>query len=189
MIDDRFRLFPEGASTQAQRVDVLYLSLVGLSAFLVLLIASLIVYFSIKYRRGNRLVNRVPGHGGVILIEVAWTLVPFLLSMGIFAWGAWLYVAGWRPPVQALELHVVAKQWMWKFQHSNGRREINTLHVPLGRPVRLTMVSEDVIHSLFVPAFRMKRDVLPGSYAECWFEATRTGEFRLFCAEYCGTNH
>jgi cytochrome c oxidase subunit 2 len=116
-------------------------------------------------------------------------LIPFLVSMIIFGWGATLYFSGYRPPAGAMEVRVVAKQWMWKFQHANGRREINTLHVPLGQPVKLTMISEDVIHSLFVPAFRVKRDVLPGSYGVCWFEATRTGEFHLFCAEYCGTNH
>jgi cytochrome c oxidase subunit 2 len=122
-------------------------------------------------------------------MEVVWSVIPFIMAMGIFVWGAWLYLVDSRPPAGAMELHVVAKQWMWKFQHANGRREINTLHVPAGRPVRLTMISEDVIHSFFVPSFRIKRDVLPGSYATCWFEATRTGEFHLFCAEYCGTNH
>jgi len=109
--------------------------------------------------------------------------------MGIFGWGAWLYFSEYRPPAGALEVRVVAKQWMWKLQHPGGKREINELHVPVGQPVQLAMISEDVIHSFYVPAFRIKRDVLPGSYSECWFQATRTGEFHLFCAEYCGTNH
>src|SRR4029079_17796544 len=122
-------------------------------------------------------------------MEIAWMVIPLVISMAIFGWGASLYFSAHRPPAGAMEVRVVAKQWMWKFQHPNGRREINTLHAPLGQPVKLTMISEDVIHSLFVPAFRIKRDVLPGSYATCWFEATRTGEFHLFCAEHCGTNH
>jgi cytochrome c oxidase subunit 2 len=92
-------------------------------------------------------------------------------------------------PKNALEIHVVAKQWMWKTQHSNGAREINELHVPLDTPVRLVMTSEDVIHSFFVPAFRMKKDVLPGRYTETWFRATKPGVFHLFCAEYCGSEH
>ena len=112
-----------------------------------------------------------------------------LISMVLFFWGASLYFSSYRPPAGAMEVHSVAKQWMWKFQHANGRREINTLHVPLGQAVKMTMISEDVIHSFYVPAFRVKRDVLPGTYSNCWFEASRTGEFHLFCAEYCGTNH
>ena len=122
-------------------------------------------------------------------MEVTWIVIPFLIAMVIFFWGAWLFFTEYRPPAGALEMQVVAKQWMWKFQHPDGHREINTLHVPLGKPVRLSMISEDVIHSFYVPAFRIKRDVLPGRYSSCWFEATRTGEFHLFCAEYCGTNH
>src|SRR5262249_39755005 len=153
----------------------LYFALIGLSVCLVLGIASLILYFSIKYRRGNTRVDRTPAAGS-LLLELTWTAIPFVVAMGLFAWGAWLFFVGARPPAEAMELHVVAKQWMWKFQHPNGRREINTLHVPVGRPVRLAMISEDVIHSFFVPAFRVKRDVLPGSYATSWFEATKTGE-------------
>ena len=189
MIDDGFRLLPEQASTHAPRVDLLYYCLLGMAVFVTVLVAALIVYFSIKYRRGNTRVDRTPGSGHALGLEITWMVIPFVISMGIFGWGAKLYFSGYRPPAGAIELRVVAKQWMWKFQHANGRREINTLHVPAGQPVKLTMISEDVIHSLYVPAFRIKRDVLPGSYAECWFEATRTGEFHLFCAEYCGTNH
>lgn len=189
MIDDGFRLFPEQASTHAPRVDLLYFFLLGLAAFFTVLIAALVVYFSIKYRRGNANVDRTPTSGHPFALEIAWMVIPFVIAMTIFGWGATLYFSGYRPPAEAMEVRVVAKQWMWKFQHSNGRCEINTLHAPLGQPVKLTMISEDVIHSLFIPAFRIKRDVLPGSYAGCWFEATRTGEFHLFCAEYCGTNH
>ena len=189
MIDDGFRLLPEQASTHAPHVDLLYYFLLALSVFFTVLISASIVYLSIKYRKGNTKVDRTPGPDHSLSLEIIWMVIPLLLSMVIFGWGASLYFSGYRPPAGATEVQVVAKQWMWKFQHPNGRREINTLHVPLGVPVKLTMISEDVIHSFYVPAFRVKRDVLPGSYSGCWFEATRTGEFHLFCAEYCGTNH
>jgi cytochrome c oxidase subunit 2 len=189
MIDDGFRLLPEPASTHAPRVDLLYFSLIGLSVLFTLLIAGTIVYFSVKYRRGNRRVDRSAQSEHALGLEIAWMAFPLVLSLAIFAWGAKLYFSAVRPPAGAIDVRVVAKQWMWKFQHADGRREINALHVPVRQPVKLTMVSEDVIHSFYVPAFRIKQDVLPGSYSGCWFEATRTGEFHLFCAEYCGTNH
>jgi cytochrome c oxidase subunit 2 len=191
MIDDSFRLLPEQASTLAPRVDALYFFLLGVAVFFTVLIAALILYLSIKYRRGNTAVDRTsnPDRDHAFMMEIAWMVIPFLIAMIIFVWGAWLYFSEYRPPAGALEVQVVAKQWMWKFQHPDGHREINTLHVPLGQPVQLSMISEDVIHSFYVPAFRIKRDVLPGSYSSCWFEATRTGEFHLFCAEYCGTEH
>jgi cytochrome c oxidase subunit 2 len=189
MIDDGFRLLPEQASTHAPHVDLLYFALLGMASFFTILIASLIVYFSIKYRRGNLKVDRTPGLHRSTLVELGVMVILLAISMGIFGWGAVLYFSAYRIPAGATEIRVVAKQWMWKFQHSNGRREINTLHVPLGEAIKLTMISEDVIHSMFIPAFRVKRDVLPGSYATCWFQATKTGEFHLFCAEYCGTNH
>ena len=189
MIEDGFRLLPEQASTHAPRVDLLYYALIGLSALITTGVAAVIIYFSIKYRRGNNTVDRTPGPLSILSVEVVWTVIPLLISLLLFGWGATLYFTAFRPPAGAMEIRVVAKQWMWKFQHGNGRREINTLHVPLGRPVKLTMISEDVIHSFFVPAFRVKQDVLPGRYSGCWFEATRTGDFHLFCAEYCGTNH
>jgi cytochrome c oxidase subunit II len=189
MIDDGFRLFPEQASALAPRVDALYFFLLAVAVFFTVLIASLIVYFSIKYRRGNAKVDRTPGPNHAIGLEIAWMAGPFLIVMTIFAWGSSLYFTEYRPPAEALEVRVVGKQWMWKFQHPDGRREINTLHVPLGQPVILIMISEDVIHSMYVPAFRIKHDVLPGRYSACWFKATRAGEFHLFCAEYCGTNH
>jgi len=189
MIDDGFRLLPEQASTHAPRVDLLYYFLLGMAVFFTVLIASLIIYFSIKYRRGNTQVDRATSHVESFRTELAWMVIPLILCVIVFTWGAALFFSGYRPPAGAMEIQVVGKQWMWKFQHPDGKREINTLHVPLGRAVKLTMISEDVIHSMFVPAFRVKRDVLPGSYATCWFEATRTGEFHLFCAEYCGTNH
>jgi cytochrome c oxidase subunit 2 len=123
------------------------------------------------------------------LLEIVWSAIPFALAMVMFVWSTRLYFTLERPPADSLQLYAVGKQWMWKFQHPEGVREINELHVPLGQNVRLTMSSEDVIHSFFVPAFRVKQDVVPGRYTQVWFRATRTGSFHLFCAEYCGTQH
>ncbi|GIW40241.1 MAG: cytochrome c oxidase subunit 2 [Candidatus Binatia bacterium] len=180
-------LFPETASTMARRVDALFFFLLGVSGFFALLIAVLVVVFAIRFRRGRSPEPaKIPGSW---LLEAVWTLVPFGLAMVMFVWSARIYVDMFEPPEDALEVFVVGKQWMWKVQHLEGRREINELHVPVGRPVKLTMTSEDVIHSFYVPAFRLKNDVLPGRYTTLWFEATRTGTYHLFCAEYCGTEH
>ncbi len=188
-MDRGFRLFPEQASTMAGRVDDLYFYLLGVSTFFTLLIAGLILYFAIKYRHGSR-ANRVDGKDRYKRwIEAVSIGVPLALELVMFIWGAKLYFSAVEVPAGAMEIHVVGKQWMWKFQHPSGRREINELHVPAGQPVRLTMISEDVIHSLFVPDFRCKQDVLPGRYVQSWFEATQPGEYHLFCAEYCGTDH
>jgi cytochrome c oxidase subunit 2 len=181
-------LLPEQASTAASQVDALFFFLLGVSGFFSLLIASLVVSFAIRYRRRSEDDLPRPIHGSLRL-ELTWTLIPFAISMAIFFWGASLYLEMSRPPDDAIEVFVVGKQWMWKLQHMEGRREINELHVPLGRPVRLTMTSEDVIHSFFVPAFRIKADVVPGRYTTTWFEATKLGAYHLFCAEYCGTEH
>jgi len=124
-----------------------------------------------------------------MVLEIVWTVIPLALAMVMFGWSTSLYFTLSRPPSDAIQMYAVGKQWMWKFQHPEGRREINELHVPLGQNVRLTMSSEDVIHSFFVPAFRVKQDVLPGRYTQVWFRATRTGTYHLFCAEYCGTQH
>jgi cytochrome c oxidase subunit 2 len=183
-----FPLFPEQASTIAEGVDHLYLFLVGLTAFFSVLIFSVIFYFAIRYRRRSDDERPEPIHGSMAL-EGFWSFVPFVIVMVIFGWGASLYFINSRPPEGAMELSVVGKQWMWKIQHPAGRREINELHVPVGTAVRLTMTSEDVIHSFYVPAFRTKMDVLPGRYTSVWFQATRRGEYHLFCAEYCGTEH
>jgi len=129
-----------------------------------------------------------PIHGSLAL-ELTWTLIPFGLAMVMFFWGAQVYLAIARPPDDALPVYVVGKQWMWKIQHLEGRREINELHVPVNRAVKLTLTSEDVIHSFFVPAFRIKQDALPGRYTTLWFQATKPGTYHLFCAEYCGTEH
>ena len=183
-----FPLFPELASTVAARVDALFFFLVAVSAFFSTLIFLLVGYFAIRYRRPSDAERPRPIEGDLRL-ELLWTLIPLGITMVMFVWGASLYFTLSRPPAGALEISVVAKQWMWKYQHPQGQREINELHVPLGRPVRLIMTSEDVIHSFFVPAFRTKMDVLPGRYTATWFEATKAGEFHSFCAEYCGTQH
>jgi cytochrome c oxidase subunit 2 len=180
--------FPEQASTIAPAVDRVYLFGVWVAAFFTLLIFVLIVYFALYYRRGAER-DRRPKHSGGWLLEAIWIVVPFGIVMAMFAWGAVIFVHAQQAPQGALEIQVVGKQWMWKVQHPQGRREINTLHVPVGTPVRLRMISEDVIHSFFIPAFRVKRDVLPGRYAQMWFEATRPGKYHLYCAEYCGTDH
>jgi cytochrome c oxidase subunit 2 len=147
-----------------------------------------IVYFVFKYRRGKQ-ANRAPPSFPQMPFEIAWTVIPLLLMMGMFAWGANLYFTVERPPPDALEINVVGKQWMWKIQHPEGNREINELHVPVGRIVKLTMASQDVIHSFFLPNFRIKQDVVPGRYTTEWFKAEKTGTFYLFCSEFCGTQH
>jgi cytochrome c oxidase subunit 2 len=181
-------LFPESASTMAPRVDALYFFLIGVTVFFSLLIAGLIVYYAVKYHR--RSVDAVGERiHGSLLLEVTWSVVPFLITMVIFVWGASVYFAIATPPAETLNIYVVGKQWMWKFQHLDGQREINELHVPVGRNVKLITTSEDVIHDLFIPAFRVKADVIPGRYVNIWFNATKPGRYHLFCAEYCGTRH
>jgi cytochrome c oxidase subunit 2 len=181
-------LFPEQASTMAGRVDALYFFLLAISTFFSVLIAGLIVFYAIRYRRRAPLSVGEVLHG-MIALEIGWTVIPFIISMVIFVWGASVFFAISRPPDDTLNIYVVGKQWMWKFQHLDGQREINELHVPVGRPVKLIMTSEDVIHDVFVPAFRVKADVLPGRYTNLWFQPTKPGRYRLFCAEYCGTKH
>ena len=187
-MDSDFRLMPEQASSIAAEVDALYLYLVLISAIFTLLIAGAILIFAIKYRRGSA-ANRQQGETHFFWLEATWIVIPFLLTMTMFAWGAKLFFHQVRPPAGALEINCIGRQWMWKFQHPEGNSEINDLHVPLNRPIKLQMISEDVIHSLFVPAFRVKQDVLPGRYTTIWFQATKVGQYHLFCAEYCGAKH
>ena len=182
-----FRLLAQGASTAAERSDLLFNAMLVLCGAMALGVCIAITLFAVRYRHGARVSRgRV---GRQIGLEIGWTLVPLALFLGLYAWAAHDFVQIYRPPADALPVYVVAKQWMWKLQHRNGRREINELHVPLGQPVRLVMTSQDAIHSFFVPAFRLKQDVLPGRYTALWFTATQLGEFRLFCAEYCGSEH
>jgi cytochrome c oxidase subunit 2 len=183
-----FRLFPESASTVAPRVDALFWFILAVCAFFTLLIAVLVISFAIRYRRRSDDYFPTPVVGSKAL-ELTWTGIPLVLAMIMFFWGASVYFDIFRQPDNALEVYVTGKQWMWHLQHSGGQREINTLHIPLGQPVRLIMTSEDVIHDFYVPAFRVKMDVLPGKYTNAWFQATKPGEYHLFCGQYCGTNH
>ncbi|MEP7249549.1 MAG: cytochrome c oxidase subunit II [Spartobacteria bacterium] len=185
---DRFRLFPPEASTGASQVDWLYFGLTIMMLFFCIVVFLPIIYFCVRYRRGSKADRSNPSSGNNLL-ESGWTLFPLVVSLGFFAWGAIVYYQIERPPRDTLEVQVVAKQWMWKLQHAEGKKEINELHIPLGRAITLTMTSQDVIHSFFVPAFRVKQDVVPGKYTKEWFEPTRLGEYHLFCAEYCGTDH
>ena len=170
------------------KVDALYFYLSGVTLFFSLLISAVLIFFVIRYRR--RSPYEIPRPiAGSHKLETLWTVIPFLIAMTIFAWGARIYFEQYRPPQNAVEIYVVAKQWMWKIQHSTGQREINELHVPVGRKIKLIMTTEDVIHDFFVPAFRIKADVVPGKYTSQWFEAIKPGTYHLFCAEYCGMNH
>ena len=185
------QLFPEQASTMAPQVDHLLYYLLAVSVFFSVLIFVAILYFAVKYRRKSELElpPQVLNHSGSLALELTWTIIPAALTMVMFVWGASLYMKMRIPPDDALEVYVVGKQWMWKVQHMEGQREINELHIPLGRPIKLIMTSEDVIHSFFVPAFRTKQDVLPGRYTTEWFQPSKAGRYHLFCAEYCGTKH
>lgn len=182
------QLLPDQASVTAQHLDHLAIYLVAVATIFSALIFVLILVFAIKYRRR-------PGHEqvaeaqGMMTLEIVWTVIPFILMMVMFVWGANVYFEMSRPPDDAMNIYVVAKQWMWKVQHLEGQREINELHIPLGRAVKLTMTSEDVIHSFYVPAFRVKFDVLPGRFTTAWYKPIKPGKYHLFCAEYCGTLH
>jgi cytochrome c oxidase subunit II len=179
---------PESGSTESSNVDALYFYLSGVTIFFTLLIAGVIIFFVIRYRR--RSPYEVPRPiAGSHALETLWSVIPLAIAMSIFVWGAGLYFRNSRPPKNAIEVYVVGKQWMWKIQHSTGQREINELHVPVGRKIKLIMASEDVIHDVYIPAFRIKADVVPGKYTTEWFEATKPGRYHLFCAEYCGMNH
>jgi cytochrome c oxidase subunit 2 len=180
-------LWPERASSFASNVDLLYVFLLVVCGFFTVLVFAVVVIFAVKYRQ--RTGHQATHIEGSYALEATWTLIPFGLFMIMFVWGAAVYMDEAQPPANAMEVFVVGKQWMWKLEHPEGVREINALHVPVGRDVRLTMISQDVIHSFFVPAFRIKADVLPGRYTTIWFRAVKTGHFHLFCAEYCGTLH
>ncbi len=194
MFED-LELFPDAASTVAGRIDALYFFLLAMAGTAVTGIFSALILFAVRYRR--RRGHRARQLEGSMPLEVFWSAVPVILWVAIFVWGAKLYSEVTTPPSEGMEFSVTAKQWMWKIQHPSGQREINSLHVPLGEPVILTMISEDVIHSFYVPAFRIKQDVLPGrrtelglqGYTRIWFQATKVGSYHLFCAEYCGTKH
>jgi cytochrome c oxidase subunit 2 len=184
---DNLPLWPARASTGAANVDALYIFLVLLAGFMSAAIFSMILVFALRYRRqSGREAEQIEGSNA---LEITWSVVPLGIFMVIFAWGAFIYFQERTPPRGATEIYVVAKQWMWKLEHVEGQREINELHVPVGRDIEMIMTSQDVIHSFYVPAFRIKQDVLPGRYTTAWFRATKPGVYHLFCAEYCGTLH
>jgi cytochrome c oxidase subunit 2 len=183
-----FPLFPQQASTLAPEVDAIFFFGVGIAVLFSLLIAVVILFFALRYKRQHEDQVGQDEHAPPVL-EIVWSVVPLIILLFMFAWGAKVFFHASRPPADAYEYFVVGKQWMWKFQHPEGQREINELHVPVGRPVKLTMTSEDVIHAFFVPAFRVKADVVPGMYSTAWFKATKPGTYALYCAEYCGAEH
>jgi len=181
-------LFPPQASTLAPEIDNLYFGVLAITSFFALVVVIFVVYFAVKYRdyTGDKVGAPVTGS---MPLELGWSLIPFFISIGIFVWASIVFFHIIRAPDQTLEIYSTGKQWMWRFQHIDGQREINELHVPVGRPVRVIFTSEDVLHDLFIPAFRVKADAVPGRYSAIWFEATKVGEYHLFCAEYCGTQH
>jgi cytochrome c oxidase subunit 2 len=181
-------LFPEQASTLAPRVDNLYFFIVAVTAFFGILTSVVVIWFAMKYRTddplkiGARITGSIP-------LELAWSIIPFIISIVIFVWATDVFFDIYRPPDQTLEIYATGKRWMWKFQHLDGKGEINELHVPVGKAVKVTFTSEDVLHSLYFPDFRTKADAIPGRYSAIWFTATKVGSYHIFCAEYCGTNH
>jgi cytochrome c oxidase subunit 2 len=183
-----FPLFPQRASTIASEVDSLYLALVAMSAFFSIGIFLTIFYLAVKYRQRSE--DEIPtAHRMNAKLEIVWLTVPFVIAVALLVWGMKLFLRIYEPPPGAIEILVVGRQWMWKLQHPGGQAEIDELHVPVGSRILLRMATEDVIHSFFVPAFRVKQDVVPGRYTTLWFEPTRVGEYHLFCAEYCGSKH
>jgi cytochrome c oxidase subunit II len=181
-------LQPPAASSIAESVDHLYYFLTGITIFFSVLIFSIIFYFMIKYRRrpGE---ERAPETHTSMALELSWTIIPSLICVVIFVWSSALFVRNARPPAKSREIFVIGKQWMWQIQHPEGPREIDALHVPVGEPIKLTMTSQDVIHGFYIPAFRVKKDVLPGRYTSVWFKADQAGVYHLFCSQFCGTNH
>ena len=183
-----FPLVPEQAASGAGEVDALFLFILVVTGLFAVGVWVAMLFFAVRYRRRSQADRPQEIHGS-LLLELTWTIVPLLLMTVMFVWGAKVYFQMNRPPDDAMTVSVVGKRWMWKLQHPTGQREINELHVPLGRAVRLVITSEDAIHSFFVPAFRIKKDAVPGRYNVAWFRATKIGVYHLFCAEYCGTEH
>jgi cytochrome c oxidase subunit 2 len=181
-------VFPDQASTFARDVDTLYFFILAVTSFFALAVAVSVIYFGLRYHRthegeiGARIEGSLP-------LELLWSVIPTIIAMFMFGWGATVFYHLRRPPDEAMQIYAVGKQWMWKFQHPEGQREINELHIPVGRPIKITISSEDVLHSLYFPAFRTKMDAIPGRYTELWFQADKTGSYHIFCSEYCGTNH
>jgi cytochrome c oxidase subunit 2 len=183
-----FPLFPKSASTTAPLTDHIFFVLTAFSVLILALVFLPMCVCLYKYRRGNPANRQMPAWN-TNKIEITWTLIPVFITLGFFAWGAEVYFYEEVPPNDTMEINVIGKQWMWKIQHQEGNSEINELHLPVNRAVKLTMASEDVIHSFFVPAFRIKQDVVPGRFTTEWFQPTRVGNYHFYCSEYCGANH
>jgi cytochrome c oxidase subunit 2 len=180
-------LFPAEASTIAPYADALYFFLLLMTVVGTVIVAILLVTFSIRYRaEKNPVATQIEGS---TLLEATWTIIPLAIFLVVFVWGALLYFRIYNPPANAMNIYIVGKQWMWKAEHPGGQHEINALHVPMGQPVQLTMISQDVFHSFSVPDFRVKREVIPGRYTTVWFNATTPGTYHIFCTQYCGTLH
>jgi len=180
--------FPPEASSYASHVDELFLLIISLCLVVLLGVLGLLTFFCIRYREGND-VPRPHQHTNSTPIEITWMVIPMLIFIFLFVLAGREYARMYSPPATGMNVYIVGKQWMWKMEHENGQREIDTLHVPVGQDVIVTLTSEDVIHSFFVPAFRVKHDAVPGSYAKFWFRATEPGHFHIFCAQYCGLDH
>jgi len=183
-----FPLAPPSASNFSQEYDVLFYTLTGLTVFFTLVVSVAVIFFAIRYRQGTKADRSRPMYENLFL-ELTWTIVPLVLGLVMFYFGTSLYVKMRTPPRNSTEIFVIGKQWMWHVQHGNGVRENNTLHVPVGQPVKLTMISQDVLHAFYIPAFRVQEHVVPGRYTQLWFTATQAGEYHLFCNMYCGTQH
>jgi cytochrome c oxidase subunit II len=182
-----FAIIPPEASKIAPQVDALLVFMTLVSLVGLVLVGLLVTAFSIMYRRDkNPVATQIEGS---TLLEATWTIIPLGLFLVMFVWGSVLYFRIYTPPPNAMNIYVVGKQWMWKAEHPGGQHEINSLHVPTGRPIQITLISQDVFHSFSIPAFRVKREAIPGRYTTVWFEATTPGAYHLFCTQYCGTQH
>ena len=181
-------IWPAAASASAGETDTLIWLFTALTLLLVVPIFIGITFFAIRYRDGRK-VNRAYREDRDRQLELAWMIIPFVLTLIFFAWGATMFMVHKTPPANATEVEAIGRQWMWKFQHPGGQQEINDLHVPTGEPILINMISQDVIHSLYIPALRIQMETLPGRYTQIWFNATRPGTYRIFCSEFCGTDH
>lgn len=185
----QFQIWPDQGSDLAAEVDLFMWAMLAITGAVLFATGLVIIYFLAKYRESNSHVDRSLGHKSTLPAETAWTVAPLLIFVGMFAWGTEIYFHKSQVPRDSIEIEVIGKQWMWKIQHPEGKKEINQLHVPLGKTIKLIMTSEDVIHDFGLPAFRVKEDVIPARYTTEWFTPTRTGVFRIFCNQYCGTDH
>ena len=189
-MDERsaLELWPAAASATAVQADYLILAFTVLTLLLTVPVFLAITYFAVRYRE-DVTADRTTSHARSFLIEISWMMIPFALTLIFFVWGARLFVESKNPPPDAMTIEVIGRQWMWKYQHPTGQSEINDLHVPIDQAIRMRLTSQDVIHAFYLPALRMQMGVLPDRTTELWFKANRTGTYRLYCSEYCGTDH